>query len=216
MSLSYLDCEIRLPLMKLPVRSTVVSVAGARLLISPGSTLKREQLLAAGPITDLVVTNFLHSGGVLKALEVFPEARVWGPKGIRAHKPQIPWTHEIQAESWPYQGELSVIPVRGMPAVREQVFLHHPSKTLIVTDLAFNLVRPKGLLSWVFLKAFGTYKRFAISRFFLGAVKKEDEFKASLREILSHDFDRLVMSHGEVLERGAKEKFQLALQERGY
>lgn len=54
MTISYLDSVVRMPMMTLPVRTPIVHLAGADILISPGSQLTPAQLASAGRITDLV------------------------------------------------------------------------------------------------------------------------------------------------------------------
>ena len=214
-NLKFLDTQIQLPLLMLPVRSVVVPTKGGHVLISPGSQLAPEQLQSAGEVSDIVAPNLWHGGGVLKALKVFPNAKVWGPPGISKLKPDVSWTHELSSSNWLLSEEISLIPVQGMPQVSEFVFIHKASRTLIVTDLAFHLKNPKGLGAWLILNLFGTYDKFAVSRFFMQGVKDKLAFTQSIQQILSYDFDRIIVSHGEVVEKNGKELLRSAMRERG-
>ncbi|HRO67346.1 MAG TPA: hypothetical protein PL182_07270, partial [Pseudobdellovibrionaceae bacterium] len=65
------------------------------------------------------------------------------------------------------------------------------------------------------LGLFGTYRRFAVSRFFLGMVKDQAAFEASLKEVLNWPFENIVMAHGEAVTGKGREMFLAALKERG-
>lgn len=42
---------------------------------------------------------------------------------------------------WRFQDEISLVTIEGMPKVNEAVFIHKPSKTLIVVDLVLTLLK---------------------------------------------------------------------------
>lgn len=151
MTISYLDSVVRLPLLPLPVRTPVVHLAGADILISPGSQLTQAQLTSAG----------------------------------------------------------------GMAKVREVLFLHKASRTLIVTDLCFNLLDARGLGARFILGLFGTYARFGVSRLYLRFVTDRARFEESLRKLFAWEFDHIAVSHGRLVEGSGRARLLAALQERG-
>jgi hypothetical protein len=112
--------------------------------------------------------------------------------------------------------ELSLIKLEGMPSYNEVVFLHHASKSLIVTDMCFNIRKPEGLGAKIIFGLFGTYDRFAVSRLFKMMIKDKAALKKSIDEVLSCDFDNIIVSHGENIIGGANEKLRAALAERGF
>lgn len=205
----------KMPVMELPVRTSAIALAGARVLLSPASTLTEEQLRALGPVDAIVAPNLLHTEGMAAAAAVFPEAELWGPPGVRERQPGLAWKGIFGADPWPFERELPARRVAGMPRVEELVFLDVADRALHVTDLAFNLTRADGLGARVMQGLFGTRGRFAVSRLFAMFVKDRAAFAASAEAILALDFDRLYPSHGAVVEAGAKEKLRAALTERG-
>lgn len=213
-NLQVMECTIRMPLMSLPVRSMIVTLANAKVLISPGSELSEEQYAQLESITDIVAPNLLHCAGIPKAAEKFPEARVWGVSGAKEHRPKMSWTHVLTAESWPFQEELPVIALAGMPKVNEAVFVHRESSTLIATDFVFNLVRASGLGAWIILNLFGTYRKFGVSKFYAKFVSDKAVFEKSLGRLLAFEFENIVMSHGDVVKGGGKALLLQALRER--
>jgi hypothetical protein len=213
-NLTYLDTVKKMPLMHLPVRTVVVPLRDARVLFSPGSVLTSEQLRSAGAVTDIVAPSLLHTAGMAPAAAAFPNARLWGPAGAAQKHPELKWHGTLGTDAWPYEDELALVPLGGMSKVHEHLALHRASRTLLATDLVFNIEQPAGLGSWLILKLFGTYRRFGVSRLFLKFVDDKAAFRASLAQIVALDFDRLVPSHGAIVETGAKARLTEALRER--
>ena len=218
--LIFLESKVKMPLMHLPVRSVMVTVGVYRLLISPGSRLTEEQLKSLGEVTDIIVPNLFHSAGVPLAKKVFPKARLWAPDGIKT-KPmpkhlKIKWDFIFEKNPWFFAPELELIPIRGMPGVMEYVFVHTSSRSLIVCDLCFNMIEENSLGAKLILRIFGTYKKFGISRFFLSFVKDRLVFEESLRKVMNFQFDKIIVSHGVIVEQNAKQILLSALQAKGY
>lgn len=211
----FLDSTLRSPLFHLPVRSVVFELDDARLLLSPGSMLSPEQLSEAGPLSDIVAPNLMHTGGMNQAAESHPQARLWGPVGVREKHPELQW--QVLGESpWPFESELSLILVPGMPKLNESAFVHHASKALYLTDMAFHIREPDGLAAGLFFRVFGTYRRFAVSKLFLRYVKDRKAFEAALHRMMRQEFEHVVVSHGDVLENEGKARLLAAFNERGF
>lgn len=212
--ISFLESVVKMPLMSLPVRSTYIPVQNGAVLISPGSCLDLTQLKSLNSVTDLVAPNLLHCAGMQKAHSAYPNAKRWGALGVRGAKPQISWTDELSKENWAYQDELPMVQLQGIPKINEVVFFHKKSKSLIVTDLCFNMQDVKGIGPWIILNMFGTYKRFAVSKFFMRYTKDKAAFERSIGEIFAFDFENIILSHGANVIGNAKSKFSQALLER--
>jgi hypothetical protein len=215
MSLTFLDTVKKMPLLALPVRTTVVPLRGARVLISPGSQLTAAQLASAGAVTDIVAPSLLHTMGMAAAARAFPEARLWGPRGAKEKHPELTWHGILGDDAWPYQEELAAIPLAGLDKAREVVFVDHATRSLIATDLVFNLVDARGLGARILLGMFGSYRRFAISKLFLRLASDRQALKASIAELCAKDFDTIVPGHGAIVANGGKAKLVAAARERG-
>lgn len=213
--LTFLETTLKMPLMKLPVRSVAAQISHGTVLISPGSRLEPSQLKDLSHVTDIVAPSLIHAAGVHKASAAYPEAKTWGVPGLKKIKPRTNWTNELKEQLWPYQDELAAIQVNGMPQIKEVVFVHKKSKSLIVADLCFNMTDQRGLGPWLILNLFGTYRRFGVSRFFLKYIKDKKAFQDSLKKIFSHDFENIIMSHGEIIRGDGKPRLLKALEERG-
>lgn len=214
-NLLFLDSIKKMPLMSLPVRSTLVQLKETKILISPGSNLTQATLQKLEDVKAIVAPSLLHCGGVPLAHSTFPKAQVWAPTGAKEIKSQIRWTHELSKDPWPYQDQLAFVPIKGVPKINEFVFIHKESKSLIITDLCFNLTNSKGLGAWIILNLFGTYRKFAVSKFFLKFAEDKLAFEQSLKEVLTHDFENIVVSHGTNVIGDGRRKLLQCFQERG-
>lgn len=212
--MQFFETQLNMPLMMLPVRSVLLETQGRKLLISPGSKLADSDYKKMGDVTDLIAPNLFHCGGIPRAKKFFPQAKTWGVKGAKEAKPQMMWDEVIDQVSWPLAEELPMVHVEGMPKANEVVFFDKASRSLLVTDLCFNLQNQKGIGSWLILNMFGTYNKFGVSRFYLNYVKDKAAFQKSMEKILSLDFDNIIVSHGDNYMGGAKDALRKALLER--
>ncbi len=201
--------------MNLPVRSTLVTLPRGRIIISPGSKLDRSILNKIDRVTDLVAPNLFHCSGVPKSAAIFTSAKTWAPEGAKELKPHIAWSKTLGIDEWPYQDELSLVPIAGLPKVNEFVFVHQESRSLIVADLCFNLIDSQGPGAWLILNLFGTYKKLGISRFMLKFLKDKPALEKSLAHLFTFDFDNIIVGHGRNVIGGARGLLKEAFRERG-
>jgi hypothetical protein len=215
MEIKHYETEIKMPFMVLPVRSTLVSIKNARILLSPGSKLPREEYKKLEEITDLVATNNFHVAGIKKALQYFPQATVWVPTDAK-----IDFESQnikiLGRDPWPYTDQIEILEVKGIPQVNEFLFYLKEQKSIYVTDLFFNLVNTSGWGAAIILRLLGTYKKFGFSRFLNKFVKDKDLFLTSLRPLKQWSMETLIPSHGEILSGPISQLIEKALSERNY
>lgn len=211
--LIFIDGEVRMPIMRMPVRTTVIEVGTGRVMFSPGSMLTPEQLASAGEITDIVAPSFWHTDGGPRAAAVHPKARLWGPPGMGKRRPGHSWS-VLGEDPWPHESELHLLPLAGMPGVREHALYHGRSRSLLVVDLFFNIEEPQGWGAWLILGPAGTYRRFGCSRLFTLMVKDRAAFSASLAPFGRLDVDQIIPAHGAIVSGEAKRRLVAALRER--
>lgn len=164
-----------------------------------------ERVGRLGKVKHVLAPNSFHHLYARPAQERFPEATLWRGRAL-AEKRQNLEGELIEQGSEPTFGEARCAVLGGMPKLDEVIVLHTPSRTLVVTDLVFNILEYKGWLSGVVFRMTGTHKKLAQSRLFRSVIKQKAAYQQSLDQILSWDFDRVVMAHGEVLERDAKDR----------
>lgn len=211
-----IESTLKMPIMSLPVKMTLIHLTDGIVMISPLPEIERfkDEIDRFGKITDIVAPNLFHNLGLKKAMELYPAARLWGAKGFKEKIPDLNWHNEISPENWIYQEKLSVLQIEGTPKTNEIVFIHRESHTLIATDLCFNILNGHGLGHWLIFKMTGTYKRFGVSRFFLSLVKERQIFAESIQRLLSENFDNIILAHGENIVGNGNTRLQEAMRER--
>ncbi len=95
-----------------------------------------------------------------------------------------------------------------MPKLQELALLHRASRTLILTDLAFHIRHSASWFTPLFMRINGAYGHFGPSRIFRTLVKDRAALRASLAHLRDWDFDRIIVTHGEVLEQGGQAAMQ--------
>jgi hypothetical protein len=70
-----------------------------------------------------------------------------------------------------------------------------------------------GLLAPLAMRLMGVHERFGAPRMWKHWVTDRAAFTRSIDHILSWDFDRIVMAHGDIIEDHGRERFEIALRE---
>jgi hypothetical protein len=116
-----------------------------------------------------------------------------------------------------WDGELLALEIQGAPEARDTALLHVPSRTLILTELVFNFGSDEPIWTELLLRAaVGGKHHPGMSRPVKAGVKDEAAFLHSLDTILTWDFDRVIVGHGDVIERDGKTKLRTALAAAGF
>ncbi len=195
----------------LPLRTTVLGLAsGGLAIVSPQATSDEmaDAIQELGPVEHVIAPNTFHHLFLEAAKDRWPEAQVHIPPALLKKRPGLRYDH-FSPEALP--PELQAQTLDGAPALAETVFLHAPSKTLVVTDLVFHVLQPEGLLTGLILRMVGAHRRLGQSRALRFATKDRAAAAESVRQILALDFERLVMAHGEIIESDAKARLEEAL-----
>lgn len=196
-------------------RMTVIVLKSGELVIHSAVRMKDADMAALdklGRVVAVVAPNMYHGSEAQWYADRYPAAKVLVPYdaggALRKHV-RIDGTLE---DDWPavFDGELGCQPVLGA-RMCEAVFLHRPSRTLIVTDLVFNLPESAfkpGLLKTL-MKWNGVVGRFGPSKLFQHYFANDKyKLRSTLEKIYEWDFDRVIMSHGQIVESGGKEKLR--------
>lgn len=186
-------------------RMTVMVVDGSLFLHSPlelGSEVDCELLASLGEPRWLLAPNRLHHLRVGPWLERGLEG--WAAPGLLEKRPDLKFAHVVEDTCEPFGSDIRLIPLRCFPLTNEVIVWHKPSRTLVVTDLVFNFTPADPWLTRTAMRCSGAYpgcrvsllERFGVDR----SVARQE-----IRALLDLDFDRLIPSHGAIIETGAKE-----------
>ena len=108
--------------------------------IKPSDNLLFE-IKQLGEVKHLIAPNVLHYSYINEWHELFPEAEVWLASGVqkRAGKSgmNLYYGHELEKANW--NEEICFTTFEGSFYVKEVVFFHTESSTLILTDLIENI-----------------------------------------------------------------------------
>jgi len=189
-------------------RMTVLRLSDGSLLVHATRALEPElrvQLAALGPVRYALAPNRFHHLYARDVALHYPRARLWIAEGVQHKRPDLAYD-AILTDRAPdeWQGQVDQAYFRGRPMENEVVFLHRASRTLILCDLAMNFGPDAPLLTRAVMSVVGGQGRFRPTRLDPLLIRDRIAARASLEHILSWDFDRVVLSHGEVLETGGK------------
>ena len=176
--------------------------------IDPGLAAEVDAL---GEVDHIVAPSVMHDLYLDGWLDRYQTAVFHAPPGLATRHPPLRQPRLLGSDppgAWnaDFDQELA----GGIPRLNEVVFLHRPSRTLLVADLIFNLPRGASLVQRALQSANGVAGRPAVSRLFRLQVRHRAALRRSLDRILAWDFDRLLPGHGTILETGGKEALRLA------
>lgn len=196
-------------LVELGVRMTVIRLRDGSLFLHSPVRLSRATRAALDPLGEVrsvVAPNRAHHLFAGDYPAGYPNARLFAAPGLPRKRPDLTFAQELGDEApAAWRGQLEQHLFRGAPFLNEVVFFHPASRTLVLTDLAFNVPKGRREGARIFLWLSGAEGRFGPHRFVRFMTRDRKAARASLERILAWDFDRVIVSHGEVLETGGRE-----------
>ncbi len=186
------------------------------LLISPikiDANLK-QQLDSLGTVKHIIAPNLFHHLYLENCQQIYPQAELIAPPGIETKEPNIAIAKTFERDKIDFNGELEYIPFKGFQAfippkivtVNEIVFFHPNSQTLILTDSAFNFDRNFPLTTQLAARILGSYQSLQPSLLEKIAIRDKEAISKTISRILAWDFQRVIMAHGNIVEKNAKEQ----------
>jgi hypothetical protein len=202
-------------------RMTLIQLRSGGLLVHSAIRLKESdyaKIEALGKVEMIVVPNALHGDDAPFYKLRYPEAKLLAPRALFKKLKKHCKVDGLLQEGWPeyIRSEIDSLEFSGTRFLEEFVFFHSQTRTLLVTDLVFNMRQDPGGFMRSFMKFNKIFLRFGPSRIFRHLfVNDAAKAAASLKRILEWDFDRVIMSHGTILETGGKKAIQKSFQEIG-
>jgi hypothetical protein len=215
--------EMRFPgAVVLPVRMTVVRLPSGDLVVhSPiapkhETTALFEATAKLGPVRHILAPSCLHHLSVNAWRARFPDAVAYGAPGLRNKRKDVPWGSDLPGDRGaPWSSVLDSVLVAGAPRLNEVVFHHRPSRTLIVSDLLFNMTGEVNLPTRLLLALAGTRGRLAMSRLWRPAFRGDKArwaLRDSVQQVVAWPFVRILPGHGNLFEApDAQQQAQQAL-----
>jgi hypothetical protein len=191
---------------RMPVRMTVVRLRRGDLLVHSPLALTRERLSAVirlDAVAYVVAPSLLHHRFAGAWVARLPGAKLFGPPGLARKRKDLRLAGVLDGaddRTSPWGADLEHILIAGVPRISETVFFHRPTATLIVSDLLFNILHPANLPTKLLLSFTGTRGHLAMSRVWRRYTKDRKALRASLEQVLSWPFERIVPGHGEIVD----------------
>lgn len=196
-------------------RMTVIRLENGKLFIHSPIELSpelKQELDKLGEIGFVVSPFKRHYMHLKEFFVAYPNARFYAPPNFKfgslpevhfsgrlKHTPRAEWTKDLDQTA-----------IRGNALVDEIVFLHKPSRSLILTDLCFNIPADRSKTTQVIAGVLGVKQQLAPSRTFKLMTRNRTLLRQSIRKILKWDFDRVIIAHGDIVESGGKDEFKNA------
>jgi hypothetical protein len=197
--------------MEVGIRTTIVRLQDGKLFVHSPTGLDatlRDELAERGEVGFVVAPNRFHHLFVADYQQAFPTAEFYCAPGLERKRPNLTFAAALNdAAPSGWAGELDQIVFTAFAPLNEVVFFHHASHTLILTDLLFNVPPGAGSIgSRLVLWLDGCNGHPAVPRTLRPMLKlRRKPVKTLLDRIFAWDFSRVVLSHGEVIETGAKD-----------
>jgi hypothetical protein len=194
-------------------RTTIVRLPDGRLVVHAPGALTDEDVAAVralGPVAAVVAPNPMHHMFLAAALGAFPEAEGWGAPGVEKKHPELKLS-AYDGRPGPWSGALETHAVAGATRLGETVLFDPRSRTLVLTDLCFNIRSVEGWFAKMNLQMLDAYGRFGPSflcrNWFITDARAA---RGSIDHLLAWAPDRIVVAHGDVVEGGGQEALRAA------
>ena len=190
-------------------RTTVIRLSDGVLFVHSPSRLEedlRAELAEIGRVRFVVAPNRFHHVFVADYQRAYLDAEFYCAPGLETKRGDLKFTATLTDEApagW--RGQLEQLVFRSFSPLNEVVFFHRSSRTVLFTDLVVNVTRSDSTLTKIALTLDGVFGAAAVPRTFRMLLKwHRVDTRAMVDRILSWDFDRVVLAHGDVIESGGK------------
>jgi len=187
-------------------RMTVLALRDGLLVHSPLS-MDPAALEPLGTARWVLAPNLLHH------LYAGPWAdaglELWGASGLPAKRPDLHFAGVIDGDTNPFGDEVALLPLTCFPMSNEVAVLHRPSRTLVVTDLLFNLSPDAPWTTRAAFRCLGGYPGCRTTLLERVGIRREVA-RREIGTIANWDFDRVILAHGDVVETGGRDALRRA------
>jgi hypothetical protein len=198
---------------RIPIRMTVLRLPDGRLVLHSPIALDAglgAELDGLGPV-GFIVIPYMHGAHAEAAARRYPGAALLAAPAPPKGRESLPFAGALADEApAAWAGELESRHVAAF-RLNEVLLFQRSTRTLVVTDLCFNVHRAENALAKLFFLADGMWRRFGPSYAirWLG-VSDRAAFRRSLEHVLEWEVERILPSHGEPIERGGRAALRAA------
>lgn len=183
-------------------RMTVVRLPGGGLFVHSPVALDeptRAAVDALGPVAAIVAPSLYHHLYVGEWARAYPEASLSGCPGLAKKRADVPWSRVLgdqPADEW--RGSLEQVFFGALPMQNEVVFFHPKTRTIISSDLVFDLAsHPSGLTrAAALLIGHRSPGPTVLER---AMIADRAAARDQIGRIVAWDAERIVLAHGNVV-----------------
>ena len=194
-------------------RTTLVRLSDGGIFahaLGPADDIDHDEIAKLGNVSQLVAPNLFHNAFVKDWVARYPGASCHAPPGFEGKVAGLDYITLGDRPPSAWSVDLEQVCVEGAPDLEETVFFHRATRTLLLTDLCFNMVHSDSFMTRLLMRIMGGYGHFGPSRLAKFFMKDKAAIRRGIERILQWDFDRVTVTHGEVLETGGHAMFRQA------
>jgi len=209
--------EMKLMCVQLGLRMTVVKLEDGGLWVHSPTALSPElkkEVESIGPVRFIVGASNGHNLWLQEWQQAFPDAKLYVSGGIP--KKLKLTDYQLLDENFDniWQQDLEHQAMPDTPFFNESVFLHKKTKSLIVTDLIQNYpaeaCQPgfSGIILKYLLQPIGFKGMCIAPPLKMGfTIKDKERFSSFITKIKTWDFERIIVTHGDIIDTNATQIF---------
>jgi hypothetical protein len=205
---------IKLGPVELKLRMTVVRLGNGELWVHSPTAISdslRQEVDQLGKVGVLVAASNGHNLFLLDWIAAYPDARVYCSAGVPKKLPALTeFSVLANSAGCPWPGDFQMQKLEGAPFFDESLFLHPASGSLIVTDFVQNYRNQTytglaNVMSKLVLQPIG-FKDICLAPplRFKFMIKDRPAFVAGVEKVLSWQFERIIVTHGDIIEENAQ------------
>lgn len=206
------EYPVRLGGAKFNARMTVIKLQRGDVLVhSPCAfdDLLTAEVSALGRVAAIIAPGNFHWLHVPSCQKAFPNAATYICPGVEKRAKDLPFDFVLSDEAPPLWGdELSQVALNGTRVMREVAFLHRASRTLILVDLIENFTAATpgtNKFLRILFRMIGMWNRPGPAPEYGLAWGNKTLVREGLRRVLDWEFDRVILSHGDIITHDAKQ-----------
>jgi hypothetical protein len=215
------EYPIRFAGCRFDARMVVVRLSDGRLMIQspcPIDETTKSEIDSLGTVAVIVAPGNYHYLNVQSAQEAFADAETHICPRVEKKDSSLSYTKVLGDEpDAVWASDFDQVLVRGTRFINEVAFFHRASKTLILVDLIENYgdetTQPKGWLKFWWKMIFRMWNSPKPAPEYQMGWKDKALAKSCLEKILSWDFDKIIISHGDLIENDAQQIARTAWQQ---
>ena len=201
--------------MQLGTRMTIIRLKNDKLFLHSPTKLNSkliEKINNLGKVAFIVAPNKLHHLFLDSYAKQYPKAVFYAAPGLAKKRKDIYFSEDLQDQpSKEWIDEIDQMIFKGCAFMEEVFFFHKISKTLIITAFKQSIHVHHNFFERIIGRIGGIYNNPSPPRdlrlmFYLD----RKNTRQSIQRVNQWDFDKIIISHGKLITKNAKEVFNNA------